>query len=185
MPPLHSSSTRPLLAVCVGDDAFSAVVNEFAVAGLAADHPTSAAVRPRGVPTRSVMAMQLVDGADVTSAVEALFDGRAVIAGTANRQLAANLFDQGRRLAEAEWFDAATAPLTAGLTREHLDLLLLVNAGADVAAAAQQSNLSKRTAARRIAEARDQLGARSTIEAATKVAARVDQLRSGAAPTAV
>lgn len=177
MPPIHRATSRPRLAVCLGDAAFTAIVNEFRAAGIAAGEPTGSGPRAS---TTEVVQVELTDEHSVTTAVEALFDGVHVIAGASDRQLAADLFDQGRRLATAEWFDTTSTPLTVGLRPEHLELLLLIDAGTDVAGAAQRTSLSKRTAARRLAEARDGLGARSTVEAAAKLATRVDQLRSEA-----
>ncbi len=114
--------------------------------------------------------------AQVATVAELLTRGISVAAGCASVDLAKDLFDQGRRLAPAEWYDRARPPLTLGLEATHIALLLRVRAGDDVDAAARHCHVSLRTAARRLAEARDVLGARTNTAAALALGDRVDAL---------
>jgi DNA-binding CsgD family transcriptional regulator len=63
---------------------------------------------------------------------------------------------------------------TVGLTAVQIALLDALAAGLSVTAAAAQTNLSRRSANRRLAEARDRLGVSSTAEAVTGWAGRTD-----------
>jgi DNA-binding NarL/FixJ family response regulator len=108
---------------------------------------------------------------------ELLARGISVAIEVLERSLAADLYDQCARLATAEWCDDAHPPLCIGLDAVQIGLLVELSRGADVAAAARTHHLSERTAARRLATAREQLGCRSTAEAAARVAAHLARLR--------
>jgi len=64
-----------------------------------------------------------------------------------------------------------SAPQTsaASLERDHLDLLRALAAGATLTAAAKELGLSRRTAVRRIGEARERLGVATTAEAVARL----------------
>lgn len=166
----------PRLAVCHCERLAAAVLNELVAAGWStATEPLPA--RPWSLRDASLVTSASVTGLDQLGEIaEVLSRGVSVVASAGSEQLGAQLFDQCRRLAAAEWFDPDVPPLTAGLDLLHLQLLLGIQQGDDVAAAARRCHVSPRTAARRLAEARSQLGARTTAEAAARVATRVRDL---------
>ncbi len=142
-----------------------------AVAGL--DVPPS----PWLAHAQALLCVTMIDQATQIAAVtELLTRGISVAVGCTSVDLAKDVFDQGRRLAPAEWYDRTQPPLTVGLDATHIALLLRVRAGDDVDAAARHCHVSLRTAARRLSEAREVLGARTTTAAALALGARVDAL---------
>ena len=171
-----STSELPRLAVCCCERLAGAVLNELDAAGWSRA-PEPLAASPWSLRGDHLVSRTSVTGVDqVGDVAERLSRGVSVVVDVASEQLRADLFDQCRRLAAAEWFDADGPPLTAGLEPLHLQLLLGIQLGDDVAAAARRCNVSPRTAARRLAEARASLGARSNAEAAARVAERVRDL---------
>lgn len=168
----------PRLCVCDDDAALSAVRLEFAAAGWPAR-----LVDPSQVPgecaarTLEVCVVDRMPGDAIGKALDALVHGATVLATAADEVTAAELYDQGRRIVAAEWFDAHHRPTCLGLDHEQVALLLALRAGCSIDAAARSTNLSPRTAARRLTAARATLGARSTAEAVTIVGRRIDQLR--------
>jgi DNA-binding NarL/FixJ family response regulator len=58
---------------------------------------------------------------------------------------------------------------TAALERDHLELLRALAAGATLTSAAKELGLSRRTAVRRIGEARERLGVATTAEAVARI----------------
>ena len=174
--PEAGSRGSPRLAVCLGDELADAVATELAVAGARAcpevlpDQPW-ARHGDRLWSRRTVSSTE-----DLCEVADLLARGITVVASAEDEQLAAALFEQGGRLARSEWFDRESPPLTLGLARIHLSLLLRLQRGDDVASAARACHVSPRTAARRLAEARNRLHARTTAEAAARVAARIHEL---------
>ena len=166
----------PRLAVCCGEHLADAALDELLAAGWSpAPEPLTA--HPWSLhDAHLVSRAPITAGEQVSDVAEQLSRGVSVVVSVGSEQLAATLFDQCRRLAAAEWFDTEQPPPTHGLDPVHLQLLLRIREGDDVAAAARRCHLSPRTAARRLAEARQRLGARTTAEAAARVAARVRDL---------
>lgn len=123
--------------------------------------------------------MVVIDSGDVgvESTVELLIRGASIAVAVDDAHAAAGIWDEGRRLAEAEWYDAEHRPLTEGLDSSHLELLLAISEGFDVHAAARKVNVSPRTAARRLADARARLRMGTTAAAAAQVRMRIDELR--------
>ena len=171
-----TSHEAPRLAVCSCERLAGAALNELVAAGW------SPAPEPLPANPWSLRDAQLVSRTPITATeqvsdvAERLSRGVSVVVSVGSEQLAARLFEQCRRLADAEWFDAEQPPPTRGLEPVHLQLLLRIQQGDGVAAAARRCHLSPRTAARRLAEARLRLGARTTAEAAARVAERVRDL---------
>jgi hypothetical protein len=170
----------PRACVCSDDLALAAVEREFVAAGWTSftlpdllSHPRRGeGVRPLGI-------IRLDTQDDIAPAADLLLQGVSVVVAASEPTLAADAFDQCRRLAAAEWFDRTHRPLADQLSDEQLLLLLAIRAGDDVEAAARRLHLSPRTAARRLHDARRALGARSTAEAVTLVGCRIDELRGG------
>jgi hypothetical protein len=75
----------------------------------------------------------------------------------------ARLLDDLRRVAEVR--TGTTGPLEVHLASEHVELLSAIAHGCSLEQAARQLCVSRRTAARRLAEARDALDAPTTVEA--------------------
>ena len=121
---------------------------------------------------RSSFAHARILRVDVSKARE--MPGVAAVA--TDPSLAAEAFEQCRRIAVAEWFDRARPPIGDRLTDEQIELLVAIRNGADVEQAARRCHLSPRTAARRLTDARQSLGARSTAEAVSLVGRRIDEL---------
>ncbi len=117
---------------------------------------------------------------DIAGIVDLLMSGVSVAVLATDRAMATDLFDQCRRVATAEWFDHTHRPLADRLTDEQLALLLAVRSGDDIEQAARRHHLSARTAARRLADARHALGARSRAEAVSIIGRRIDELRPNA-----
>jgi hypothetical protein len=113
----------------------------------------------------------------VAGAVDLLIRGASVAVCVPDPGHAAQIWDEGRRVAVAEWYDAEHRPLADGLDEVQLTLLLRISEGMDVETAARSVNLSARTAARRLAAARSALGAATTAAAAARVRSRICELR--------
>lgn len=103
----------------------------------------------------------------------------SVVAHFADRRQAARAYDEGRRLATAEWIDASQLPSTARLSAVQFSLLTAIGDGADVRHAATAVHTSPRSAARHLAAARVTLGVDTTAEAVVRVTARATALRTG------
>jgi hypothetical protein len=177
--PTHPTPRPPLprLAVCTDEPAMAAIRCEFAAAGwtirtaLDLPHPWSAN-------DRRTLCTDTVDRATrVGEVADLLMRGVSMAVRTDDDLAAVDLFDQCRRLARAEWFDQRHRPVCDRLDAVHVALLLRIRAGDDVEEAARSCHLSPRTAARRLAEARRRLDTPTTAEAATRVGARIEQLR--------
>lgn len=166
-------------AVCTRSDHVGALANEYVVAGwqrrdLPID-PEPWSQRGTGV---LWIAIDLPT-AQLEHPLELLTRGISVLLHLNEDGGAGRAFDEGRRLADAEWFDDLNPPMTLGLDLVQIRLLAMVGRGADVGTAAGAEHLSARTAARRLANARDLLGAGSTAEAAARLALRIERLRHG------
>lgn len=79
------------------------------------------------------------------------------------------LVDDLRQLDEPELDLELTASTSTALDADQLGILRLVASGATVTEAAQALHLSRRTAARRLADARKRLGVATTVEAASRL----------------
>jgi hypothetical protein len=162
--------SRLVTTVCTDDRSLASVCAEYAAAG----RTPSECPDPRD--RDAVRVARVHEPSQVEWVVDLVALGSTTIVACAHRELAASIFDQCRRLGPAEWFDAGHRPVSDGLQSVHLDLLMAIRGGDDVAAAARRCHISERTAARRLAEARQLLGARSTGEAVAVVARRIDLL---------
>ena len=173
------STTR--ICVCSDAAALSAVRREFIAAGSTAmTLPELRLDDQRGGDERVLCVLQLDGPADVTDVVDLLLRRVSTAVLAVDPVLATDVFDQGRRVATAEWFDHSRRPLADQLSDEQLGLLLAIRSGDDVEQAARRLHLSARTAARRLTEARRSIGARSTAEAVSVVGRRIDALRGDA-----
>lgn len=173
-----TETTRPRLCVCLDDSSRDAASSEFVAAGwtmASTELGAAAGSSASGVPI--VWVAEVRSGDDISTVAAALVRGRSVIARPCDDLVASDLFDQCRRLATAEWFDGDARPVSDQLDQVHLALLLHIEQGSSVAAAARACHLSERTAARRLSESRRRLGARTTAEAAARLGARIRQLR--------
>lgn len=121
--------------------------------------------------------MRAADEASASAALLAALDGtRLVVHASAPRAVVDRLCDDLRRLARVDLVDASThlpSPRTAADARPVLpesgaELLDALAAGRTLGQAAASLGLSRRTADRRLAAARDALGARSTAEAVAR-----------------
>ena len=163
----------PRLIVCLGTAATTAIETELEVATHTAttDEPKGAAV------VAGAISMAVAHDEDHRRALDRLLDGALVVATCEDRLVALRLFDEGRRLVAAEWYDEPHPPPTQGLDETQMMLLLALSRGCTVAEAADAGHLSERTAARRLAAARAMLGCRSNVEAALAVRQRIERLR--------
>lgn len=161
----HGDASTPVqVSVCGDEAALEALRREYAAAG-----------RDEG---EDRVQVRHVDAADqLADVLDLVADGRSLIVVVSDPGLAADLFDQCRRLTRTEWFDPQRRPITDALQEVHLRVVLAVGEGDDIAAAARRCHLSTRTAARRLSEARRMLGARSTAEAVSILGRRTDELR--------
>jgi len=164
----------PRLFVCQETSAALAVLTELRAAQAQAlaqrDVPVAAAARTFDDVTT------LDDVEAVHAAVRQLVSGATVVAVAGDERLGADLYDQGRRLAPAEWYDAEHRPLCDGLEDVHVALLLAVRAGRSVKQAGMDCHLSERSASRRLAEVRTLGGFTSTADASVRVGVRIDEL---------
>lgn len=181
--------TRPLqrpratirLVVCLDAEAAEAVERELRAAEICVTTPhlpelDVAAPDDGAGSTRRACRVQVHTTEDVTAVVELLLRSVWVVAEVTDPQVASDLYDQGRRLGTAEWFDRVNRPVSDGLSQDQLRLLLQIRRGADIERAARVVHLSPRTAARRLNDARHVLRARSNAEAVARVGRRIDEL---------
>ncbi len=110
-------------------------------------------------------------------AMDLLIRGASVAVCVPDTDQAARIWDEGRRVAVAEWYDAEQRPFADDLDDVQVALLLGISEGMDVETAARSVNLSSRTAARRLAAARSALDTATTAAAATRVRSRICELR--------
>lgn len=102
---------------------------------------------------------------DASAAVAAAARGAHVVAAApASRVLAAQLFEDLRRLGPVE-YRRPDGALPAGLEPELANVLRLLAEGLTLEQAAARLHYSRRTVARRLASARTALGVRTTAEA--------------------
>jgi DNA-binding NarL/FixJ family response regulator len=174
-PPLHRPRTVTRLAVCLDAEAADAVERELRAAEVCVT--TADDVRPADSGRRACR-VRVAAAQQTTTVVEQLLGGVWVIAEVDEPTLASDLYDQGRRLGTAEWFDRVHRPVSEGLSQDQLRLLLQIRRGADIERAARVVHLSPRTAARRLNDARQVLQARSTAEAVARIGRRIDELSS-------
>lgn len=169
----------PRLCVCNDAAALHAVRIEFAAAGWseALVHPSQLAIDQDTGPTATLQVIEGLTMDAIGEVLDALVQGATVLASAVDEVTVVQLFDQGRRIVTAEWFDAHRRPTCAGLDHDQVALLLALRSGCTIDAAARSTNLSPRTAARRLTAARAALRARSTAEAVTIVGRRIDQLQ--------
>lgn len=99
---------------------------------------------------------------------------------TASREVTDRLLDDLRRLGPVE--HRLSEPTRVPLTFEQRALLDLLSNGATLGSAATRLRLSRRTADRRLTEARRALGAATTAEALVAYASRHKSLSSGITP---
>jgi DNA-binding CsgD family transcriptional regulator len=112
--------------------------------------------------------------ADAQVALLAAVGGVGVVAHvSAGRELFERFFEDLSRCGEVEYRPAGQRREGA-LTREQLQLLEMIADGASLGAAAKELHISRRTADRRLAAARETLGARTTAEAAALLRRLVD-----------
>lgn len=175
-PPQPRTPVR--VAVCLDADAADTVERELCAAGVRVavlDDATPGDPRAAGAGQQACR-VRLLGAEDTATAVEQLLLGVWVVAHVDDPSTASDLYDQGRRLGIAEWFDRVHRPVTEGLSEDQLRLLLQIRRGADIERAARVVHLSPRTAARRLNDARHVMRARSTAEAVARVGRRIDEL---------
>ena len=108
----------------------------------------------------------VVSESDVTAAVLDAVQGRSVIASVADGDpLFDALYSDLRRVGSGEVRRSPVVSALAPLPAECEELLALLAAGQSLGAAAAQLHISRRTADRRVSQARDLLGVRTTVEA--------------------
>jgi len=169
------------VAVCTSSDLLESLLCELTAAGRTViDHPPAAACWPAAAADSTVyVATITADDAStepwalVTSAAR----GVSLAVCITPRRLAVDLADQIRRVAPTAWYDSSLRPIVHGLDADQIRLLGALHRGDDVRTAAREAGLSQRTAARRVAAARVTLGEDSTVSAALRVGARLDELR--------
>lgn len=178
MPPRLPLPSAPRLVVCAAPDLLDAVLREMTAAGWNVQASLEVGPTPwvRAVSGLVCSAHVGTSGA-ISQIAELLARGISVAVEVSDRRLASDLYDQCSRLATAEWHDSDHPPLCVGLDEVQIGLLVELGRGADTAAAARTHHVSERTAARRLAAARRQLGCRTTAEAATKVGTHIGRLR--------
>lgn len=176
--PLVSGTPRPpptRICVCSDDATASALRREFAAAGWTVREVDQCPPAPAD---QRWLCRAIIDSTSgFVTVVELLLRNVSVVATVDDPSIGADLFDQCRRIATAEWFDRDRRPIADRLGDDQLALLLGIREGHDVAQAARRCHLSPRTAARRLTDARRVLGARSTAEAVSLVGHRIDELR--------
>lgn len=115
------------------------------------------------------------DVGDAARVVEVAARGAAVVVACAVVPLSEVLVEDLARVGAVELWDG-TESLACRLSLEQVQLLAVLGDGRPLGAAAARLHLSRRTADRRIAEARRVLGVRSTAEAMLIVGAELDRL---------
>lgn len=166
----------PRITVCCGDGVLSAALRELVAAGWR-PHPSLHLDDLLAPPEPTWLCIGTVRAPhDVESVATLLAGGVSAAVECCDQGLAVDLYDQCSRLGAAEWFDTESPPPTAPLDELQISLLCAIATGHGVVGAARVCHLSARTAARRIAEARDLLRARSTADAAARVRERVEAL---------
>lgn len=164
------STTRPPVWVVASDDQLPpdrGLVSDGWTARKGFELPDS----PWDLSTRRWVCIGEVRDSDgATGAIEALTRGVAL-------SIAIDLTGDERRRFEEDLARTGDPAIDHGLaatdlTTEHVALLDGLAAGLSVTAAAAQANLSRRTANRRLAEARVRLGVGSTAEAVTRWVSR-------------
>jgi hypothetical protein len=168
----HHPAEPPRLIVCLGAATTTAIETELRVAARLVSEESRGAR-----PTSATTPMAVTDDEDHRRALDRLLEGDLVVARCEDRLVAVRLFDEGRRLVGAEWYDEPHPPPTQGLDDTQLQLLLALSRGCTIVEAAAAAHLSERTAARRLAAARATLGYRSNVEAALAVRRRVERFR--------
>lgn len=167
-------------AVCTRADHVDALANELVAAGWSAHEGWDVDPEPWSRRGENL----LCAGADLSAAalptvLELLIRDVSVVVHASDHDAALRAFDEGRRVASAEWFDEHRPPLSSGLDLMQLRLLVAIGQGADVRSAALGVHTSERSAARCLSAARAVLGVTTTAEAAARVTARTSTLRSG------
>jgi DNA-binding NarL/FixJ family response regulator len=108
----------------------------------------------------------VVSQSDVTAAVLDAVQGRPVVATVAEGDpLFDALYSDLRRVGSGEVRRAPAGLVLPPLPAECEELLALLASGLSLGSAASQLHISRRTADRRVAQARDLLGVRTTVEA--------------------
>jgi hypothetical protein len=106
------------------------------------------------------------DEASLAAAVALALDGPTLEIQVADDALAASLYDELRRVAPVRILDT---PAPDGIDADQCRLLRLLADGATVREAAACSNMSLRTAYRRLAEARARLGVSTNLAAFQRI----------------
>ena len=178
----------PWLFVCTDPLAVAALAVEFSAAGWAVrSGSTGAQVTPvigcsdhvGPGPAPVAVVVDPVDAERCAEVIDLLVRSSSVVAHVPDRAVAIDLYDQGSRLARAEWYDEHQRPVCDSLDGTQVGLLLALVRGDTVEQASQRCHLSQRTAARRLADARRVLGARTNGEAALALEHRIARRRPG------
>jgi DNA-binding CsgD family transcriptional regulator len=125
------------------------------------DEPTPGWRLDRG---RHVCVAEITDRQDVEAALLLAVRGAGIVAWTASREHAAELYDGLSRLGAVELVSADARP-AEDLAPDQLRMLELLADGATQVEVADRLGWSRRTVTRRLAEARQILGAQSTAQA--------------------
>jgi DNA-binding NarL/FixJ family response regulator len=134
---------------------------------LGADSRIAAASTVTGSGAATEQAVRVVASvSDVAAAVLDAAQGQAVLASVADGDpLFDVLYSDLRRLGSGEVRRAPADSMLPPLPAECEELLVLLAAGQSLGSAASQLHISRRTADHRVAQARDLLGVRTTVEA--------------------
>lgn len=157
--------TPPLVVVEAPDEVFAQVIAELTAAGWRVVEGFSATfVRPAA--KEGSIRAGVVDSADdaIGALLAALSGAGLVIKARAPREIVDRLIDDLRRLGPVDHRVGPAAP-TVTLGVEAQSLLALLAEGHSLGEAAEMLGLARRTADRRIAEARHELGVERTTEA--------------------
>lgn len=113
---------------------------------------------------------EIVSAADAAAALLAVVAGAGLVAHVrAERELVDRFCDDLRRFGDVD-YRAASTPRLPHLTSEQRRLIDLLAEGLTLGEAARQLNLSRRTADRRLAEARRAFGVETTAELLVRTA---------------
>lgn len=170
--------SAPLIVVDEGAGADAAVAR--AVDGLRADGWLVAdGFDARPSATRVVLRGTVATARDAAAALLAALDGCGLVVRTsADAEVVERLVDDLRRIGHVEHRSGPAASVDPagaagpGVSPEGVALLALLAEGLTLGAAADRLGISRRTADRRLAEARAALGARRTTEAIAHAARR-------------